>query len=125
VPRVVALIAAAIILMAGSVRFAAAGLTYGTTSCCCGPHASDHRCGCPDCPTADQAHGDDDHDGDRPVLGKCGVNGMVLAPAAVSPTILAHAPTVATPVRPVAVVTTTPPPPLQTGPRGPEPPPPR
>ncbi|MBP9088945.1 MAG: hypothetical protein KBG15_22680 [Kofleriaceae bacterium] len=86
-----------LVMLAGSVlRVAAAGLHYGMMSCCCGEHASDESCGCPDCPVAHQDDTDqanqpatetqaDEQKLPAPTMNKCGPNASITALASDAP----------------------------------------
>jgi hypothetical protein len=82
------------------VRIAAAGIAWGVIECCCGEHAGNHRCGCPDCPAGD--HDDGDHDSEMPGLGPCGANAQWLSPIALAAFV---APARTAPARPGLPVT--------------------
>lgn len=46
----------------------------GTTVCCCGEHAADHDCGCPDCPSTatDDEYDQGDQDSETPAIASLG-----------------------------------------------------
>jgi hypothetical protein len=106
VPRslLIALLAIATLVATPLMRIAVAGIAWGVIECCCGEHAGDHHCGCPDCPTGDDE--DDRHDGEHgaPVLGQCGANAEWISPVAVAPFV---PPVRVAPVRPAHGVATT------------------
>jgi hypothetical protein len=102
----IALLAIATLVATPLMRIAVAGIAWGVIECCCGEHAGDHRCGCPDCPAA-AGDGDGDDDGDQhgaPVLGPCGANAERISPVALAPFV---PPVRFAPVRPAHSVATT------------------
>jgi hypothetical protein len=74
VPRslLIALLAIATLVATPLMRIAVAGIAWGVIECCCGEHAGDHRCGCPDCPAStddDDDDAGDQHGSETPALG--------------------------------------------------------
>jgi hypothetical protein len=60
--RGVAALALLMTLALALAQLATGGIVIGEIECCCGTHAGDAPCGCPDCPVAHGGHG---HDGAR------------------------------------------------------------
>ena len=50
---------AALVVLVALAQLPVGTIQVGTVECCCGEHAADETCGCPDCPAAR----DRDHDG--------------------------------------------------------------
>lgn len=136
VPRWLLALFAAVLAVGGApLRAALAQAGDATAHCCCGPHAADVDCGCPNCPAshapqaADAAAHDDDgpepDDHDVPRIRACGLTGDLATPIVID---LALAPRpAARPVAPALRLTVVVPPrALALGhARSPEPPPPR
>jgi hypothetical protein len=124
-PRVIAIAMMLVLVTSAFARVAAAGLAWGTFECCCGEHAGDEACGCPDCPAGHQdEHGDESPVDGSPRMKACGPDGMVILPAAFARAIIPVAPAIIVPepltlaVEPVAE-------PRSAPSARPEPPPPR
>src|SRR5687768_1262584 len=80
------------------VRVAFAGLVWEAIHCCCGVHAGDHDCGCPDCPAGNR--GDGDHRGDTtPTVRPCGANADWVSPATIPPFVAPAVPALIVPAR--------------------------
>lgn len=91
--RVMMVIAVALFALAAPMlRAAHAGLQYGTLVCCCGEHASDTACGCPDCPVGKQHaanHQSQPSGDDTPAtIKQCGPNATVVPLASETPAIV-------------------------------------
>jgi hypothetical protein len=103
----IAMLAIATLVATPLMRIAVAGIAWGVIECCCGEHAGDHRCGCPDCPAADHDGDPDDapapEDG-APGLGPCGANAEWISPVALAPFV---PPARVAPVRPAHRIATT------------------
>ena len=95
---VVALLAVAILIAAPVVRVAFAGIAWGTITCCCGEHAGDHDCGCPDCPAGERASDGDSDDG-APHVRPCGASAEWVSPATFAPFVAPTVPVVIAPPR--------------------------
>jgi hypothetical protein len=48
--RLIAIATALVLVTSVFARVAVAGIAWGDIDCCCGEHAGDEACGCPDCP---------------------------------------------------------------------------
>lgn len=94
--RVVLVLAVVLTAFAGPLlRAAAAGLQYGNLVCCCGEHASDTACGCPDCPAGKpHAHdaSNDNRDDAPPTVKQCGPNATVVPLASETPALVSPVP---------------------------------
>lgn len=105
-PRSLLIVAVAITTLVATplMRIAVAGIAWGVIECCCGEHAGNHRCGCPDCPAGehDADHGDHD-ESDAPGLGPCGANAQWIAAVALAPFMASAR---IAPVRPTRPITT-------------------
>ena len=90
----VVLVVALVALAAPTLRAAAAGLQYGSLVCCCGEHASDTACGCPDCPVGKQhaANQTSPHSADDtpPTIKQCGPNATMVPLASETPAIVGN-----------------------------------
>ena len=84
--RALALFALAMVLAAVPMTALASGLIWADIVCCCGPHASNEACGCPDCPSAEH---EEDHEApdsvsrraappSAPQLKRCGPTGTLM-----------------------------------------------
>lgn len=122
--RVLAIAVALVLLTSVVARVAVAGIVWETFECCCGEHAGDKACGCPECPAGQHAESDE-HDGDgAPSVKTCGPDGQLVLPTSLGKAIFpAVPPPITREVRAAA------PPPLprlrSELPPAPEPPPPR
>jgi hypothetical protein len=85
---------------------ASAAFGWDPIDCCCGEHAGDEACGCPDCPAGHQDDHDDDgegqDDGTTPGFRSCGVTSHVSLPGAFAEAILPVAPVLIAPPARVA-----------------------
>jgi hypothetical protein len=72
VRSMVAMAMVIIALGAAITRVASAGVSVGDLRCCCGVHAGDEDCGCPDCPVADSDHNKHKAPSDAPSFKRCG-----------------------------------------------------
>jgi hypothetical protein len=97
---VIALLTVAMLVAAPVVRVAFAGLVWDAIQCCCGVHAGDHDCGCPDCPAGkpDPAQGGDRGD-TTPTVRPCGANAEWVSPATIPPFVAPTAPALIVPAR--------------------------
>ena len=95
---VIALLAVAMLVAAPVVRVAFAGMVWDAIHCCCGVHAGDHDCGCPDCPAGKRSQGDSDHD-TGPTLRPCGAHGEWVSPATIPPFVAPTVPALIVPAR--------------------------
>jgi hypothetical protein len=123
VPRRLASVVALVLLFALPVAQVARGATLpGEVHCCCGDHAADEDCGCPECPSASHAHdeddGDDHDDEDAPPstsFRACGAEGQSYTVGAFPPFLVPAVPTVIATLRSPRVIPSpdaTPPAPL-------------
>ena len=95
---VIALLAVAMLVAAPAVRVAFAGLVWDAIRCCCGVHAGDHDCGCPDCPAGTQ--GEPDRGGDpTPTMRPCGAHAEWVSPATLPPFVAPTMPALLVPAR--------------------------
>jgi hypothetical protein len=113
VPRslLIALLAIATLVATPLMRIAVAGIEWGVIECCCGEHAGDHRCGCPDCPasTDDDDDAGDQHGSETPALGPCGASAEWVAPVALAPFVAAARVAPRRPAHRIATTFVTPP----------------
>jgi len=102
--RVIALTTLAVMLLVPLSGTAAAAFGWNPIDCCCGEHAGDEACGCPDCPAGHQDDDDDDgDDGDEhdedgaPGMRSCGVSGHVSLPGVFVRAVLPELPALIAP----------------------------
>ena len=100
----IALACVAILVAAPVARVAFAGVEWGTVDCCCGEHAGDHRCPCPDCPAADHPSGDDAPPDGAPHVEPCGANAQWVSPATMPPFVAPTVAAIRAPVRRVLLL---------------------
>lgn len=100
--RFVAAITLVVVLLAPVADAAGAAFGWDPIQCCCGEHAGDEACGCPDCPAGHQNERDDDGDDDgddrSPGLRACGATGHVAVPGGFAEAILPAPPVLIAPI---------------------------
>jgi hypothetical protein len=96
--RLIAIATALVLVTSVFARVAVAGIAWGDIECCCGEHAGDESCGCPDCPGAD--HAESDHvppaDG-APRMKSCGPDAQLVVPASIDHVVVPRAPALVAP----------------------------
>lgn len=83
--RLVALAVALLLLWVPVAAAATAGFAWAAIACCCGDHAGDEACGCPDCPSAEHAQRRDRAPDRESRVRSCAPEGTLTTPAQPAP----------------------------------------
>jgi hypothetical protein len=96
--RLIAIATALVLVTSVFARVAVAGIAWGDIDCCCGEHAGDEACGCPDCPAGDHADGDHAPPADgAPRMNSCGPDAQLVTPASLDHGVVPRAPVLLAP----------------------------